>query len=185
MIKEVLKNTEISCDKTIEFLKQEFSWFQAWKASPLMVENIAISVYGQNMPLKACAWISTPEFNQIHITPFDKWNIQSIEKSLSESDFWFNPQNNWVSIILTIPALTEEKRKDLVKVIHKKAEDAKISIRQIRQNAKSKIEKMWKDKEISEDELRDWEEDLQKVINSKTSVVDELLKHKEEAVKKV
>lgn len=185
MIKEILNKTEEALEKAINHLKVEFWALQAWKANPAMAEWIKVNAYGQMMDLKACSSITAPEAQQLHISPWDKSLISSIEKALRESSFGFNPQNNWDVIIINIPALTEEKRRDLVKIVHKKSEESKISIRQARHDAKAKIEKMQKDKEISEDELKSAESDLQKLVDDKNKKVDEMTKHKEADIMKV
>jgi len=179
MIKEILNKTSESLEKSINHLKAEFWWLQAWKANPAMVESIKVNAYGQMMELKTCATVTVPEAQQLHISAWDKSLISSIEKALRDSSFWFNPQNNWDVIIINIPALTEEKRKDLVKIVHKKSEESKISIRQARHDWKAKLEKMHKDKEISEDELKWAESDLQKLVDEKNKKIEEMTKHKE------
>ena len=185
MIKEILTKTGGGLDKSIHHLRDEFLWLQAWKASPALVENIMVNAYWANSPLKNNAAITCPEPQQIHISPWDKWLMSTIEKAIRDWDMWFNPLNNWTVIIVNVPSLTEEKRRDLAKIIHKKWEDTKISVRNLRQDAKSKLEKLEKDKQISEDELRNSEEDLQKIIDEKNKKVDEIVKHKEEEIMKV
>ena len=185
MIKEILTKTEEWLDKSIQHLREEFLWLQAWKASPAMVENIMVSVYWSSSPLKNNAAITCPEPQQIQVSPWDKWLLSTIEKAIRESDFWFNPLNNGSVLIITVPQLTEEKRKDLVKIINKKWEDAKVSVRNLRHDAKSKIEKLEKNKEISQDELKDWENNIQKLIDDKNKKVDEIVKHKESEIMKV
>ena len=185
MIKEILQKTEEGLEKSVVHLRNEFLWLQAWKASPALVENIMINAYWSMSPLKNNAAITCPESQQIHISPWDKWLMSTIEKAIRDWDMWFNPLNNWSLIIVTVPALTEEKRKDLKKIVHKKWEETKVSIRQHRHDAKSKMEKLEKNKEISQDELKKWEDDLQKMVDEKNKKVDEIVKHKEEEIMKV
>ena len=185
MIKQILTKTEEWLDKSIQHLREEFLWLQAWKASPAMVENIMVSVYWSNSPIKNNAAITCPEPQQIQISPWDKWLLKVIEKAVMESDFWFNPLNNWSVLIIAVPQLTEEKRRDLVKIIHKKWEDTKVSVRNLRHDAKSKMEKLEKDKEVSQDELRDWEAGLQKLVDDKNKKIEEVVKHKETEIMKV
>lgn len=182
MIKEILNKISESSDKAIHHLQTEFWGLQAWKANPAMVESVKVNAYGQMVDLKTCASVTVPEAQQLHISAWDKSLISSIEKALRDSTLWFNPQNNWVVIIINIPALTEEKRKDLVKIVHSKAEDAKISIRQIRHDAKAKLEKANKNKEISDDELREWESNLQKIVDEKNKKIEEMSKKKENSI---
>lgn len=185
MIKQILTKTEEWLNKSIQHLRDEFIGLQAWRANPAMVENIMISVYWSNSPIKNNAAITCPEPQQIQISPWDKWLLKVIEKAISESDFGFNSLNNWSVLIINIPQLTEEKRKDLVKIIHKKWEDTKVSVRNLRHDAKSKMEKLEKDKEISKDELKDWENNLQKLIDEKNKKIEEIVKNKEDEIMKV
>jgi len=185
MIKEILKKTDEWLEKAINHLREDFLWLQAWKASPALVENIIVNAYWSNSPLKNNAAITCPESQQIHISPWDKWLMSIIEKAIRDWDMWFNPLNNWSMIIVNIPALTEEKRKELTKVVHKKWEDAKVAVRNIRQEWKNKLEKLEKDKEISEDQLRGAENDLQKLIDNKNKKIEEIVKHKEGEIMKV
>ena len=185
MIKEILTKTEEWLEKSISHLRDEFLWLQAWKASPALVENIMVNAYWTMSPLKNNAAITCPEAQQIHVSPWDKWLMSTIEKAIRDWDMWFNPLNNWSVIIVSVPALTEEKRRDLTKIVYKKWEETKISIRNLRQDAKSKLEKLEKDKEISEDELRNAEEKLQKLVDEKNKKADEVVKHKEEEIMKV
>ena len=185
MIKEILQKTEEWLDKSISHLRESFLWLQAWKASPALVENIMINAYWSVSPLKNNAAITCPEAQQIHISPWDKWLMSTIEKAIREWDMWFNPLNNWSVIIVTVPALTEEKRRDLSKIVHKKWEETKIVIRNLRQDWKSKLEKLEKNKEISQDELKNAEVDLQKLVDDKNKKADEVVKYKEEEIMKV
>lgn len=185
MIKEILTKTEDWLEKSIQHLRDEFLWLQAWKASPALVENIMVNVYWSVWPLKNNAAITCPEAQQIHISPWDKWLMSTIEKAIRDWDMWFNPLNNWSIIIVNIPALTEEKRRDLTKIVHKKWEETKVVIRNLRHDWKSKLEKLEKDKEISQDELKNAESELQKLIDDKNKKTDEIVKHKEEEIMKV
>lgn len=185
MTNDILNSAKDHFTKSIAHLKSEYSALQAGRASPSMVENILVDSYWQKMQLKSTASISTPEPQQILISPWDKWLIVAIEKAIRESDLWLNPMNDWASIRINIPQLTEERRKDLVKVVHSKLEESKIWIRQSRHDAKEKLEKLEKDKQISEDELKRSEHKLQEMVDDANKEADEVSKRKEEEVMKV
>lgn len=185
MTKDILEGAKIAFKKVSEHLKSEYIWLQAGQASPAMVENILTDSYGQKMPIKALASITIPESQQILITPWDKSVMSAIEKAIRDSSLELNPQNDWTAIRIIIPRLTEERRKSLVKIVHSKLEEAKISVRQVRQDSKSKLEKLEKDKQIWEDELRTSETHLQNYVNDANKELDELAKKKESDVMKV
>ena len=185
MTKEILENAKLAFQKAINHLKNEFMWLQAGQANAAMVENISVDCYGQKMTIKALGAITIPEPQQILISPWDKWTLWFIEKAVRESSLWLNPLNDWAVLRITLPKLTEERRKELVKIVHLKLEEAKISIRQSRQDAKSKLEKLEKDKQISEDELRDSENDLQDDVSKANKEAEETSNKKEADVMKV
>lgn len=179
MVTEIVNWSKQSFERFINHLKSEYVWLQAWRANSAMVENIIVDCYGQKMAIKALATITIPEPQQICINPWDKWVLGSIERAIRDSYLWLNPLNEWTMLIINIPRLTEDRRKELVKVVHLKAEEAKISVRQSRQESKSKLEKLEKDKQISEDQLRWAEEDLQNEVSQANKQIEQLSKKKD------
>ena len=181
MTNEILNQVKEAFQKAIHHLKEEYTTLQAGQANPAMIENIMVNAYGQNMRIKELASTTVPEPQQLLISPWDKGLLSAIEKAIRDSDLGFNPLNDWWALRINIPKLTEERRRDLVKVVHTKAEESKISIRQSRHDGKSKLEKL----EISEDALRDAENELQDETNKANKEVEELCKKKEEMIMKV
>src|SRR3989338_5885181 len=162
--------------KTFDHLQQEFSKLQTGRANAAVVEHVMVESDGAKMPLKAVASISIPESNQIAIQPWNRDQLVDIERAIKEANIGLNPQNNGVLIRLVIPALTEERRKELVKLVHHYAEDARISIRNARQEAMAEFKKA----ELSEDELHGKEAGLQKQVDEFNKKVDEASKKKEQ-----
>jgi ribosome recycling factor len=170
---------------TIEFLSDEYSKLQVGRAHPGIVEMLNIEAYGATQPLKNCASITIPDPKQIMIQPWDRSILGNIEKAIRGSDLNINPVNDGVVIRLILPELNEERRKELVKVVYKLAEEAKIRIRQGRHNAYNILKQMSKDKHISEDKL-DWEErNIQKKVEESNNQIEEAAGRKEESVMKV
>lgn len=165
-------------EKSLSHLAQEFAGLQTGRASAGLVESIQVEVYGSNQPLKNIAQIATPDARTIQITPFDKNVIGTLEKAIQESDIGLNPNNNGNSILLNIPPMTEERRKDVVKVVHKKSEEAKISIRNARHHALDQIKK----EELSEDETKRAEKELQQKVDQYNGKIEESAKKKEHEV---
>ena len=165
--------------KIFDFLKKEFASIQTGRASAGLVEDIPVESYGQKMPLKHLANISIPGPQEILIDPWDKSQLASVEKAIRDNpDLGLNPVNSGSAIRLNIPALTEERRKEIAKVVHTKAENARVSIRQARQHAKDQLEK----DDLSEDELKRNEKELQHKVDEANAKVEEMAKHKEAEV---
>lgn len=170
------------CEASLSHLQTEYAKLQTGRASTSLVENLMVDSYGSKTPLKGVANISIPEPTQIAIQPWDRDSLTSIEKAIVEADLGLNPQNDGATIRLNIPPLTEERRKELVKLVHKYAEDSKISIRNARHDAINNLKKMEKEKEISEDELRAKEKEVQDKVDEFNKKLEEAAKHKEEDV---
>jgi ribosome recycling factor len=168
--------------KAIEFLKKEFAALQTGRASASLVEGIGIEVYGSKQPLKHVANISVGGPQELMIDPWDKSQLAAIEKAITESSLGLNPHNNGNTIILNIPPLTEERRQSIVKIVHQKAEQARVSVRQGRHAA---MEAIKKDEALSEDEQKNLEKDVQKKVDEMNKEIETLSKHKEEEVMKV
>lgn len=172
-------------ERAITHLKEEFSRLQVGRANPSLVEHILVDAYGSMQPLKNMANISVPEPKTLQIQPWDKSVMSAIEKAIQASDLGLNPVNNGVCIMLNIPPLTEERRRDLAKVVHTLSEEARISIRNARQDAHSKFKSMFHDKKITEDDVRFAEKKLQEKVDEFNEMVGHLAKDKEEAIMKV
>ena len=173
---EILFNTEEKMENTINSLEHKFANVRAGRANPSMLDGIMIEYYGTETPLKSLATISVPEARQIMIKPFDKNCLGDIEKGIFEANIGLTPNNNGESIILNIPALTEETRKEYVKEVKGIAEDCRIHLRNIRQDANNDVKKL---EDATEDDKKDLSADVQDLINKYNKKVDELLKAKE------
>ncbi len=160
----------------------ELASLQIGRANPALVSDIMIEAYGTTQALKACANISVPDAQTIQIQPWDKGILSSIDKALQVSSLNLNPQNDGIVIRINIPPTTEERRKDLVKVVGQKAEDCRVSIRRARQKAHDTIKSMKESKEISEDEYYTYEDNLQKKVDESNKNVEEKAKKKEEEI---
>ena len=172
---DILMNVELEMQEAIETLKKRLTNIRAGRANPAMLDGVMVEYYGVPTPLKQLATISIPEARQLCIKPFDKSSIQAIEKAIYEANLGIAPNNNGETVILNIPALTEETRKQYVKQAKEYAEDCKINLRNIRQDANNDIKKL----EISEDDIKNGQEDVQELINKYNKVVDEVFKEKE------
>ncbi len=165
--------------QTIDVLKNEFAGLRTGRASVHLLDGVRASVYGAEMPLNQVATVSAPDNQTLSVTVWDITNAPAVEKAIRDSGLGLNPMTAGGVIRLNLPPLTEERRKELVKVSGKYAEEAKISMRNIRQDAMGKIKRAVTDKDISEDDQRRYEDDLQKVFESRAGEVDALAKQKE------
>lgn len=181
----MLSNLQQELHKATNHLKSELSKLQAGRANPAIVEDVFVMAYGSSQPLRNVAAVSTLDAQTISIQAWDKSVIRDIEKGITEANLWLNPTNNGETILIKIPPLTEERRRDLVKLASRLGEDGKVSIRNIRQDFKKKIDKAKADKEISEDEAKGFENTLQKDIDKTMKEVEDMLKHKETEIMKV
>ncbi|TDX51898.1 ribosome recycling factor [Orenia marismortui] len=178
MIKQVASNTTKEMDKAIESTRREFSKIQTGRAKPALLDGIKAEYYGALTPINQMAKISAPEARQLLISPFDKTALEDIEKAILKSDLGLNPNNDGDVIRINIPQLTEERRKDLVKVVKKKAEEGKIVIRNIRRDANSELEALENDGDISEDNYRRGLDNIQEITDEYIAKIDELLENK-------
>ena len=184
-IKEIISREEARMDKTIESLKHEFANVRTGRAHTSLLDSVMVDYYGAPTPINQVANVSAPDPRMILIAPWDKTMIGAIEKAILTSDLGLNPNNDGESIRLAIPQLTEERRKELVKVVSKKAEDAKVAVRNIRRDANDAIKKEEKAKTITEDVSKDGQEQVQKLTDKKIKVIDELRDTKEKDVMSV
>lgn len=180
-----IQQLEQDLQKALDYLHKEFSTLQIGRASAGLVETIDIEAYGSVQPLRNMANISCPDSKTIQIQAWDKSVMGSIEKGIRNSGLGLNPINDGVYIRVIVPPLTEERRKDLVKIVHKEAEEAKVVIRQSRHNAINKLKAMEKDKLISEDELKQEEKKVQEKVDTFNKKIEDAAKHKEHEVMSV
>lgn len=179
-----MKLTEVkeNMQKTIEATQRSFNTIRTGRASTSLLDRVTVDYYGTETPLNALANISTPDSTTIMIQPYDKGSMAQIEKAISLSDIGLTPNNDGTKIRLNIPPLTKERRKELVKMAGKLAEEGKVALRNIRRDAIDSVRKQEKSSEISEDESRDLQDEIQKVTDAYTQKIDDLLAVKEKDI---
>ena len=182
MYKEIIEKIKPILDKAVEYLRTELAGLQAGRATPSLVEDLEVECYGQKMTLKQLGAIHMPEPRSLVIQPWDKNILQDIERAIRNSNLDLSPIVEGDSIRLKIPPLTEERRKELVKIVQEKAEEVRISIRRQREEAWRRIQQLEQNKEISEDEKFRAKDELQKVIDEYNQKVEEIKKKKEEEI---
>ena len=176
------KNYSLKMDKSIQSLKKDLSTLRTGRANPNMLDTIKVDVYGQMMPIEQLATISVPEARLISVQVWDKANIVLIDSAIQKSELGINPQIDGQIIRLRIPDLTEERRKDLIKILKNMGEKGKVSIRNIRREANEELKKKLKDKKISEDENKNFEKIIQKLTDSSVENIDKILSEKEKEI---
>lgn len=169
-------------DEALDAMRREFATVRTGKATPALLDTVRVDAYGSKMPLNQVATVSTPEPTLLVVQPFDKSLIGEIERGIQSADLGLNPANDGNVIRVPIPALNEERRKEYVKLLHKMAEEGRISIRHARRTVREDIQALVKEHEIGEDEGRRREEALEKTTNEYNEKIDELLKKKEEEI---
>ena len=179
MIEETLLEAEEKMDKAVEVAKEDFASIRTGRANPGLYNKVLVDYYGSPTPLQQLASFAIPDARTILITPFDKTALRDIERALSDSEVGANPSNDGNVIRITIPDLTQERRKEYVKIVKTKGEDAKVSIRNVRRKAKETLDKLVKDGEAGEDEGSRAEKELDALTKSHVDGIDELLKRKE------
>ena len=179
MISDTLKEAEQKMDKAVAVTREDFAAIRTGRAHPSMFHKINVDYYGSPTPLQQLASFTVPEARVIIISPFDQSAMSAIEKAIRDSDLGVNPTDDGKTIRVVLPELTEERRKDYIKVARTKAEDARISMRNIRRHAKDTIDKLMKDGEVGEDDARRAEKSLDDLTHKYVAQIDELLKHKE------
>jgi ribosome recycling factor len=165
--------------KAVGHLQAEFAAVRTGRASSALVEKLRVEVYGSDVPLQQIAGFGVPEPRVLTISPYDKSTLKAIEKAIQQSDLGVNPSNDGDLIRLTFPELTEERRKDFVKVVRNRAEEGRVAVRNVRRQARQELEHLEKEGEISKDDLDRAEKDLEKRTHEVVAEIDELLKHKE------
>ncbi|MEO1209124.1 MAG: ribosome recycling factor [Cyanobacteria bacterium J06638_20] len=174
-----LADVESQMQKTIEATQRSFNTIRTGRANPALLDRITVEYYGTDTPLNQLANISVPDASTIMIQPYDKSSLSTIERSISMSDIGLTPNNDGSIVRLNIPPLTSERRKELVKVAAKYAEEGKVALRNIRRDAVDSVRKQEKASEVSKDESRDLQDDIQKITDKYVSKIDDLLKEKE------
>jgi ribosome recycling factor len=179
VIDETLFDAEEKMSKATEVAKDEFAAIRTGRANPAMFSKLTVDYYGTPTPLQQLASFQSPEARTILVTPYDKSVMHEIEKALRDSDLGANPANDGNVIRLVLPQLTEERRRDYIKIARHKAEEARVSIRNIRRKAKEELDRLVKDGEVGEDEGSRAEKELEHTTKKYVDTVDELVKHKE------
>ena len=185
MPKNVLDDMKLHMEKTLGVLKNEFQKIRTGRASTGILDSITVEYYGNTSSLSQVATLAVPEARTITITPWEAKIIPVIEKAIMNANIGLTPSNDGKSIRLNLPPLTEERRKEIVKGLKKRAEDDKIALRNIRRDAIDKMKKLEKDKSITEDELKKYEKDIQDITKSFETKMDEAVAHKEKEVLEV
>jgi ribosome recycling factor len=184
-IEDFLADATRRMDRSIESTRQEFNGVRTGRASAALLDRITIDYYGTPTPLKNLATIGVPEARLLTVQPFDPTSLKSIEKAIQESDLGLQPSNDGKLIRLPIPPLTEERRKELVKVVRRYAEDGKVAIRNVRRDVMRHLEELVRNGDVGDDEERRAENQVQKLTDQHTKTIDDLLKHKEAEIMEV
>jgi ribosome recycling factor len=174
-----LDSAHTAFQKAIEHLKGEFSRLQIGRASAALVEDVTVEAYGSQQPLKSVASISIPEPTSLAIQPWDKGMLNAIEKAIRDSGLGLNPVNDGSAVRINMPPMTEERRKELSKVVHQRAEEGRISVRRSRGDAHSAYKQLQKDGELTEDDLKMYEKKLQEKVDEANKEIEDLAKKKE------
>ena len=181
-IAEIMKACRSAMDRAVENSKKEFGSIRSGKASPNLLDTVRVDAYGQSMPLNQLANVSAPEPRLLTVTPYDKGVAHAIEKAIRDSDLGLNPSSQSGVIRVPLPALNEERRRDLVKVVHKLAEEGRIAVRHARTDARDKLKKL---DGVSEDDKKHAEKDLQKLHDEHIRGIEDLIKAKEAEIMEV
>ena len=185
MTKDILDAQEERMKKTLEGLKKDYGTLRAGRAAPSLLDKVMVDYYGTPTPVNQLANVTVPEPRMIMIKPWDKKSLKDIEKAIMKSDLGLMPNSDGTMIRLAIPQLTQERRKELVKVVSKKAEEAKVAMRNIRRDGNEAIKKLEKNKEITEDDRKEGQEDIQKLLDKYIKLIDSVKATKEKEVMEV
>lgn len=172
-------------EKAVDAMRREFGSVRTGKATPMLLDMVRVDAYGSKMPIGQVATVSAPEPRMLIVQPWDKGLLKAIEKAIMEAELGLNPANDGNIIRVPVPALNEERRKDMVKLLHKLAEEGRVAVRHARQEANKEIKKMQTDHEISEDDARRQTDQVQKLTDEYIGKIDQLLKAKEHEVMEV
>lgn len=181
----MMNQTKERMEKAVAAYQRELATVRAGRANPSLLDKVTVEYYGAQTPLNQLASITVPEARMLVITPYDKTALGDIEKAVQKADLGVTPTNDGSIIRITIPPLTEERRKELAKLVKKYSEDAKVAVRNIRRDANDDLKKLEKNGEMTEDELRSSTEDVQKLTDEYVSKIDEITKDKEKEIMEV
>jgi ribosome recycling factor len=181
-IPQIVKDARTAMDRAVDSTRKEFSSIRTGKASPAMLDTVRVEMYGQQMALNQVATVNAPEPRSLVVTPFDKGQVKAIEKAIRESDLGLDPATQGGIIRVPLPSLNEQRRKDLVKVIHKLAEEGRIAVRHARTHARDVLKKL---NGVSEDEKKSAEKELQKAHDDTIHRIDDMIKAKEAEIMEV
>ena len=185
MIKDILASHEERMQKSIEALKREFATLRAGRATPALLDKVPVDYYGSPTPVNQIAKVAVPEPRRIIIQPYEKSILHDIEVAIIKSDLGLSPNSDGTAIRLAVPALTQERRQEIVKTVNKKAEEAKVAIRNVRRDGNDAIKKLEKAKEITEDDSKRGQESMQKLVDKYIKLVDTTKEAKEKEVMEV
>ena len=180
-----LKDAGHKMKRAVEVTREEFTTVRTGRATPAILNRLTVDYYGTQTPMNQLASFSVPEPRMLVIQPFDKGAMAAMEKAIMQSDLGLTPSNDGNVIRLAFPQLTEERRKDLIKVVHHRAEEGRVAVRNVRRHIKEELERLKKDGEISEDDLNRSEKELQRLTDAHVSEIDDLLSHKEKELTEV
>ena len=184
-VQSAMADAREKMDKAIIVLKEELGGIRTGRATPALLSRIVVEYYGTQVPLQQLASFSVPEPRTLLVQPFDKNAIGSMEKAIMASDLGITPSNDGNVIRLSFPPLTEERRGDLIKLVHQRGEEGRVAVRNIRRHSKEELERLERDATISEDELSRSEKELQKLTDQHVAEVDEIVAHKEQELKEI
>ena len=185
LIEAVLDDCRDKMAKAVEHTREDFSSVRTGRASPALIEKLKVDYYGTEVPLQQIAGFNVPEARLLVVSPYDKGALKSIEKAIQNSDLGINPSNDGQVIRLTFPELTQDRRKEMVKVVKHKAEEGRVAVRNVRRSARHELEGLEKDGEISADQLERAEKELEKVTHQYVEQIDRHLQHKEQELLEV
>lgn len=184
-MEQIIKDAKSKMDKSMDALRNELSKIRTGKATTALLDMIKVDYYGQTMPLKQVANVTVLDAHTLSVTPWDKSTVQLIDKAILTADLGLNPVSDGTNLKIPIPPLTQERRKDFVKLVKKFGEDGKIAVRNVRREANEHLKKKQKDAKLSEDALKEAEGKVQKMTDEHISLIDDMIKHKEKEVMEV
>ena len=184
-MEQILKDAKSRMDKSIDALRGELSKIRSGKATTALLDGIKVDYYGNMTPINQVGNLNVLDAHTLSFTPWDKSVLSAVDKAILEANIGLNPVSDGTNLKIPIPALNEERRKELVKLVKKFGEDSKIAIRNVRRDANDHLKREEKDKKISEDQLKDAESKTQKLTDEHTKIIDEILKHKEHEIMEV
>ena len=182
---QLIRDANNRMDKTLEALRSELAKVRTGKATTALLDGVKVDYYGTLTPVNQVANVTVLDQHTLSITPWDKGMVQINDKAILEANLGFNPISDGTNLKIPIPALTEERRKDFVKLVKKFGEDAKVAIRNVRRDANEHLKKEEKDKKLSEDDLKHSEDEVQKLTDTHIKLIDDILKHKEKEIMEV